>query len=566
MTDIKFITKIGLKSAKKAAKHKIEGFLEPVYFREEVLKRYESNKDFKIGDDGTVLFGYQWGLFRGVYRFAKGYLVVNLGDLGEAFPNEELKHWKKYNVPLSNIPKIGIYSDFRNTIRRMIHFMNQSNDRIKNYLGKFFPDINIPNKNIFLLDNTEDILNNIKKVINNKTTIDEFQSRIIFLNILLIESINVELINKVFEQIGEDLDLSYVSIGIKEGYDSFLKKNIPKELKNCIKGTITPLKSLELLRKFLLLIRIHHDLIIYKKIKSISSLNRRKNKLNKDIIKNFYLFYRYRMFKEDFPNRKYFVHYESTINDSTAFLKLLNKFRNSSSAHGFDSKEYKKIIKSLDIPESEEDYSNIYETLISKVSYDIEHIYFNLLLPDPPILDYSKVYLKESLSELKINSNRYKYIFEELASYLDDFPEMYDDLIKGILEIYPAKKADPNFIIEFGCFIESISYSVKERTQELINYVLETNAYNKALTLAHIIHILKNSSKISNNFYDISYKLALTSLEEGDGDTTLCAQDVISLLIEKFPKRLNKEEIADALKDKKIDFPIIKKYIEGKIT
>lgn len=565
MTDIKFITKIGLKSAKKAAKHEIEGFLESVYFKEEVLKKYESNKDFKIGDDGTVLFGSQWGLFRGVYRFAKGYLRVNLGDLGEAFPNKELEHWKKYNLPLSKIPKKGIYSDFRNTISRMIYFMNQSNTRIKNYLDKFFPNLNISNKNIFLLDNTENILNNIKKVINFKTTIDEFQSRIIFLNILLIESINVKLINKVFEQIRGDLTLSYISVGIKEIYDHFLDKNIPEELKSCIKGTIVPLKSLELLRKFLLFIRIHHDIIIYKKIKTVSSLNQRNNEINKDILKNFYLFYRYKLFKEAFPNRKYFVQYEAMINESTAFLKLLNKFRNSSSAHGFNSKEYKKIIRNLDLPESEEDYSNIYETLISKVSYDIEHIYFSLIIPEPPILDYYKKYMKGSLKELKNSVKNYNPLFEDLTSYLGDFPEMYSNLIRAVLQIYSLKKTDSNFVMEFGCFIESISYFINEKTQELIDYILEGYSYNKPLTLAHISHIIKNSSKLSDTFHNKVYKFVLGSLKEKDMDVNFNAQHILFCLIEKFPSRLNKEEISNVLKNKKIYYDLIQKYIDGNI-
>ena len=33
MADIKFITETGLKSAKKAARHEIEGFLEPVFLK-----------------------------------------------------------------------------------------------------------------------------------------------------------------------------------------------------------------------------------------------------------------------------------------------------------------------------------------------------------------------------------------------------------------------------------------------------------------------------------------------------------------------------------------------------
>ncbi|MFH1839945.1 MAG: hypothetical protein ABH849_02240 [Nanoarchaeota archaeon] len=163
MSDIKFKTRGGLKSAKKAAKHEIEGFLETVYFKEEVLKKYESHKDFRIGDDGTVLFGYQWGLFRGVYRVAKGYIAVNLGDLGEGFPDKELEYWKQYNVNPNVIQIKERYFDFRSKIKRMVYFMNQSNKSIENYINKLFPNIGIDNKNIFLLDNTENVLNHIKK-------------------------------------------------------------------------------------------------------------------------------------------------------------------------------------------------------------------------------------------------------------------------------------------------------------------------------------------------------------------------------------------------------------------
>src|SRR3989339_814085 len=412
MNHVEFITRNGFKSAKKAAKHEIDGFLETVFFKEEVLKKYESNKDFKIGDDGTVLFGYEWGLFRGVYRVAKGYIAVNLGDLGEGFPNKELKHWKQYNIDPRKIKLEDRYFDFRSKIKRMIYFMNLSNKRIKNYLEKFFPE----------------------------TTIDEFQSRIIFLNILLIESINTKLINEVFNQVGEDLNLSYISIGLKECYSNFLKKNTPEELKKDTKGTITPLKSLELLRKFLLFMRIHHDIIVGKKIKTHVNLNRRKNKLNEDIIKNFKFFYKYKTFKKEFLNRKYFDHYETTINENTAFLKLLNKFRNSSSAHGFDSKEYKKILKKLKVSEDEKDYSKIYEVLISQVSYDIEHIYFNLILPDPPLKEHYIKYTKETLLELKSSSGKYQSTFENLFSYVQEFHNLYSEhVIFCLVEKCPEK-------------------------------------------------------------------------------------------------------------------------------
>src|SRR3989339_27672 len=563
MNHVEFITRNGFKSAKKAAKHEIDGFLETVFFKEEVLKKYESNKDFKIGDDGTVLFGYEWGLFRGVYRVAKGYIAVNLGDLGEGFPNKELKHWKQYNIDPRKIKLEDRYFDFRSKIKRMIYFMNLSNKRIKNYLEKFFPEIAIANKNIFILDDTEDVLNHIKKVINNKTTIDEFQSRIIFLNILLIESINTKLINKVFNQVGEDLNLSYISIGLKECYSNFLKKNTPEELKKYTKGTITPLKSLELLRKFLLFMRIHHDIIVGKKIKTHVNLNRRKNKLNEDIIKNFKFFYKYKTFKKEFLNRKYFDHYETTINENTAFLKLLNKFRNSSSAHGFDSKEYKKILKKLKVSEDEKDYSKIYEVLISQVSYDIEHIYFNLILPDPPLKEHYIKYTKETLLELKSSSGKYQSTFENLFSYVQEFHNLYPEIINEVKKIYLSKKTDSDFIIELGSFIENLSMEMKDKTQKLIDYIIPGLKYEKALSIAHFAHIIKNSEKITSSFL----KKILPIVYEGVKDkktinVNFCSEHVIFCLVEKCPEKLNKNKLRKLFEEEKINFDLVKNFLK----
>jgi len=563
MGDIRFITRTGLKSAKKAANHEIEGFLETVYFKEEVLKEYESNKDFKIGDDGTVLFGYKWGLFRGVYRVAKGYISVNLGDLGEGFPNSELKHWKRHNIDPKMIKVGERYFDFRSNIKRMIHFMNQANKRIKNYLNKFFAEINIPDKNIFLLDGVENTLDHIKKIINDKTTVDEFQSRIIFLNILLIESINVKLINQVFESVGDDLNLSYVSVGLKETYNNFLKKDIPEELKKYVKRTITRLPSLELLRKFLLFMRIHHDLIISKKINTLANLNRRKNKLHQDIMKNFDLFYRFKVFKEDFPNEKYFVQYESIINSNTSFLKLLNTFRSSSSAHGFSSKRYGEILKKLSISDGGEDFSKVYETLISQVSYDIEHIYFNLILPDPPIKDHYKKYFKESLSELKSFNEKFQSIFEDLLSYIQEFPEFYSEIIAEVIKIYQKKKKDSDFIVELGSFIGGLSREVKDKTQKLIDFLTPGLKYERALTIAHFAHIIKNSDKISSSFLKKILPIVFAGVKDKKTiNVNYCSEHVIFCLIKKCPEKLNKQEIGKLFNGERITFDLIKKYIQ----
>ena len=270
------------------------------------------------------------------------------------------------------------------------------------------------------------------------------------------------------------------------------------------------------------------------------------------------------LYQTSFKNKDYFLQNEKVIEEDTKTLRLLNIFRNASAAHGFNEVVYKEILRQLGFKRATKDYSVIYEKLISRVSYDVEHIYFNLITPDPPILDYYKNYLKESLKELENNSQSYQSTFEELASYLNDFPEIYADLIKGVIKIYSSKKADRNFIIEMGCFIESISCSINEKTQELVDYILEGYNHNKPLTIAHLSHIIKNSTKISDVFYNRVYKFILESLKDKDSNVDFCSQHVIFCLIEKFPEKLNKEEITAALKNKKIHYDLIRKYIGDK--
>lgn len=560
MEDTKFITKSGLKSARKAARHDIDGFLELVYFKEDVLKEYESHKGFSVGDNGTVLFGEKWGIFRGVYRVAKGYIAAYLGDLGEGLPDEELLHWKKHNVPPFEIPKRGEYFDFRDTLRRMVHFMNISNERVQNHIKKFYFDVELEDAKLFNLTNMESTFRHIKKIINDNTTKEEFQSRIIFLNILLLESINEELIKKVFIKVDRDLLYSPEKLALKEIHEKYLIKDTPKDLKGILKSFIDPLRSFRLLQKFLLLLRLNHDIIISSNIRHLSDLEKKKKEIYSKISNEFTNVYNYKIHKIPFKNSDYFLQKQEIIEEDTKFLLLLNQFRSESAAHGFNEEKYQEILGKLGFKEEPTDYSIVYERLISKVSYNIERIYFNLIAPDPPILDYYKGYLKATLEELSGKTKSYQYVFEELASYLDDFPEMYKELIEGVLKIHAVKKSDKDFILEFGCFIESISRSIKDKTQDLIEYILEGYGYEKALTIAHLSHIIKNSDKISDKFYERTYKFVVEALKDNTPNVDFCSQHVIFCLIQKCPEKLNKKGIVEALKGKKIHYDLIKKY------
>lgn len=73
------------------------GFMDRVYFRQEVLTKYEGRSGFDVKDDGSVSC-YYWGLTRSTFRIGNELLSTAIGDFAEGVPFEEWPHWKQYAV------------------------------------------------------------------------------------------------------------------------------------------------------------------------------------------------------------------------------------------------------------------------------------------------------------------------------------------------------------------------------------------------------------------------------------------------------------------------------------
>ena len=73
-------------------------FLDRVYFRQEVLSKYEGASGIKVSDDGSVYCRNYWGLSHGAMRIGNELLSTNIGDFAEGIPFEEWPHWKQFSV------------------------------------------------------------------------------------------------------------------------------------------------------------------------------------------------------------------------------------------------------------------------------------------------------------------------------------------------------------------------------------------------------------------------------------------------------------------------------------
>lgn len=69
-----------------------------VYFRQEVLTKYEGASGFDVGDYGSVSHYPYWSLVRGIARIGNELIASSIGDFAEGIPFEEWPHWKQYAV------------------------------------------------------------------------------------------------------------------------------------------------------------------------------------------------------------------------------------------------------------------------------------------------------------------------------------------------------------------------------------------------------------------------------------------------------------------------------------
>lgn len=73
-------------------------FMTRVYFRQEVLQKYEGADGIKVLDDGSVVASPYWSLQRSTARLGNELIATAIGDFAEGVSFHEWLHWKTYAV------------------------------------------------------------------------------------------------------------------------------------------------------------------------------------------------------------------------------------------------------------------------------------------------------------------------------------------------------------------------------------------------------------------------------------------------------------------------------------
>lgn len=116
-------------------------FMNRVWFRQEVLTKYEGASGFEVADDGSVSCHHYWGLERSTARIGNELLATAIGDFAEGVPFEEWPHWKQYAVePPSQDAAAALKSeqtvaDAVNSVVQVLGELNDTFARIAASLG-----------------------------------------------------------------------------------------------------------------------------------------------------------------------------------------------------------------------------------------------------------------------------------------------------------------------------------------------------------------------------------------------------------------------------------------------
>ncbi|MDO8530556.1 MAG: hypothetical protein Q7T26_00060 [Dehalococcoidia bacterium] len=199
-------------------------FMDRVYFRQEVLAKYERASGFDVSDDGSVSHRYYWGLVRSTSRIGNELLATAIGDFAEGVPFEEWSHWKEYAVePPSRETAAALggeqtVPDAVNSLVRALRTLNATFARFAGSFGVAIPDP--------LWQGSLDSLagRQLKWVYPADADDDEFLKRATLASTLVIDALAPASLRKLLNVVGKDFHLNDGSEGQSLGSRNLLQR------------------------------------------------------------------------------------------------------------------------------------------------------------------------------------------------------------------------------------------------------------------------------------------------------------------------------------------------------
>ena len=183
-------------------------FMSRVYFRQEVLSKYEGSFGFDVKDNGSVNCRY-WGLSRSTGRHGNELISTAIGDFAEGLPFEEWQHWKQFAVEPPSIETIQAIRQEQsvpeavNLIAESLQNLNRSFSIMSSIFGVSIPT-SLWNGSLESLSGRQ-----LKWFYPTNADDDEFLKRATLLSTLVLDELFAPSIRKLLNAIGKNLDQTF---------------------------------------------------------------------------------------------------------------------------------------------------------------------------------------------------------------------------------------------------------------------------------------------------------------------------------------------------------------------
>ena len=199
-------------------------FMTRIYFRQEVLSKYEGMSGFKVLDDGSVWCGDFWALNRSTLRIGNELLATAIGDFAKGVPFEEWPHWQQYAVepPSSEAERVlREEPTVPDTVNSLVHELDELNMAFENFATVMKAEVPDP----LWQGSLESLaVRQLKWVYSSAADDDEFLKRATLLSTLIVDGLDSQSLRALLRAIGEGLHLKDGGQGQSLGSRSLLQR------------------------------------------------------------------------------------------------------------------------------------------------------------------------------------------------------------------------------------------------------------------------------------------------------------------------------------------------------
>lgn len=180
-----------------------------VYFRQEVLAKYQGSAGFSIDADGSLHCGYYWGLYRSTSRVGNELLTTMIKDFAEGVPFEEWPHWRQYAVEPPSIETVRALSE-EAPIPEAIRGLHDALSELNDAFDRFADALGARSKDAVVWEGSLDSLagTQLQWVYPSAADDSEFLTRATLLSTLVIEGLSAPLLRKTLKAIPGDIHMT----------------------------------------------------------------------------------------------------------------------------------------------------------------------------------------------------------------------------------------------------------------------------------------------------------------------------------------------------------------------